>query len=63
MGDPSATREEREKRCEAMYYVGQYHLLHSDRRKAAEFFRAAVATDITYFVEYTGAKAELARLE
>ena len=63
MGTASATKAEREKRCEAMFYVGQYHLLHGDRQKAAEFFRTAVATDITYFMEYKSAKAELARLE
>ena len=63
MGTASATRDEREKRCEAMFYVGQYHLLHGDRQKAAGFFRTAVATDITYFMEYKSAKAELARLE
>ena len=62
MGAASATKAEREKRCEAMFYVGEYYLLSGDRRKAAEFFRAAVATEVTYFIEYTGAKAELARL-
>ena len=63
MGGSSATREEREKRCEAMYYVGEYYLLGGDQKRAAAFFRTAVATGITDFVEYRGAKAELARLE
>ena len=63
MGAASATKAEREKRCEATFFVGQHHLLHGDRQKAAEYFRAAIATDITYFDEYKGAKAELAQLE
>ncbi len=63
MGGASTTLPERWKRCEAMFYIGQYHLLNDEERTAADFFRAAVATDVQIFDEYVGAKAELERLE
>jgi tetratricopeptide (TPR) repeat protein len=53
----------RERRTEAYFYIGQYALLHGDKGKAADAFRAAVAEDANATAEYLGAKAELARLE
>ena len=59
----SDQRKQREQNCEAYFYVGQHHLLRGNKRDAAKFFRKVLDTGITYFIEYTGAKAELDRLK
>ncbi len=51
-----------EQECEAHYYIGQLHLIAGRKRDAIASFEKAVATGITNFVEYGGAKAELSRL-
>ncbi len=53
---------ELEQLCEAYYYIGQEHMIAGRKRQAGRRFRQTVATGISSFVEYTGAKAELARL-
>ncbi len=63
MGSASTTKAEREKRCEATFYVGQYYMLRNQREQAAEYFRATVATGVTHFIEYNSAKSELERLQ
>ncbi len=55
-------RKQRERECEAFFYIGQYHLLQGNKGEAAKLFRKALDTGITHFVEYIGAKAELERL-
>ena len=53
---------QRELECEAFFYVGQFHLLSGQRPKAAEFFRKAIETGLTDFIEYQSAKVELKRM-
>ncbi|MCA9623318.1 MAG: tetratricopeptide repeat protein [Myxococcales bacterium] len=52
-------RRQLEKECEAYYYVGQELLAAGQRKAAAGFFKKAVATGISEFIEYAGAGAEL----
>ncbi len=54
---------ELERLCEANYYIGQQHMIRGRKRQAAKLFKRAVDTGISNFVEYTGAKAELATLQ
>ncbi len=49
-----------EERCEAQYYLGEWHLLHRDRAKAMDALQAAADTCPKDFYEYGGAVAELA---
>ena len=44
-------------RCEAYFYLGQYYLLQGDRNKALQYFRKAVATKATGYMEYEFAVA------
>jgi tetratricopeptide (TPR) repeat protein len=48
-----------EERCEAQYYLGEWHLLHRDRAKATDALRTAADTCPKDFYEYGGAVAEL----
>ncbi len=52
----------RRKRCDAYFYIGQWHLMRGDAAMAAQFFQKAVATDAD-MVSWNFAKAELGRLE
>jgi tetratricopeptide (TPR) repeat protein len=47
--------------CEAHFYIGQYHLQRGDRAPAVVALKTAVETCPSTFLEYAGAKAELAR--
>jgi lipoprotein NlpI len=49
-------------RCEAEFYLGEYHVLKGDNDAARPRLEAAAATGITEFVEHRGARDELARL-
>lgn len=51
-----------DERCEAQFYIGEWHLLHGERAAAATAFRTAAETCSKEFDEYTGALAELKRL-
>ena len=55
-------RRERERQCEAFFYLGQHYLLEDDPAQAKRYFRKAIETGITGFIEYQGAKVELRRL-
>ncbi len=55
-------KEEKERQCEAYFYLGQYYLLKSDKEKAAQMFKLCLETRVIYFIEYTGAKVELERM-
>ena len=44
-------------RCEAYFYLGQYYLLRGERNNALQFFRKAVATKATGYMEYEFAVA------
>ena len=54
---------QRTQRCEANYYIGEWHLLRGERDAAAKLLRDAVTTCPQGYIEYEGAVAELARLK
>ena len=58
----SDVKLEAEQRCEANYYLGQWHLLRGERDQAAARFHAAEGLCPKSFLEYLGALAELKRL-
>jgi len=51
-----------EERCEAQFYIGQWHLVRGNRAPALNALRTAVDTCPKDFVEYQGAVVELKRL-
>ena len=53
---------QRERQCEAYFYIGEYLLIADQRGEAARMLQAAVSTGVTSLFEYTSAKAELRRL-
>jgi lipoprotein NlpI len=60
--DDSNPKRQREKKCEAYFYIGQLLLTQGKKNEAIKMFRAAVATNVTEFVEHEAAKVELKRL-
>ena len=52
-----------DERCEAQFYVGQWHVLKSNPAEAASALKIAVDTCPKTFIEYTSAIAELKRLK
>jgi len=68
--DADATID-RERKCEAYYYLGAAHLLSlgdiagdemTRMAKAREYFEKSIATGVTNFVEYRAAQAEIERM-
>jgi lipoprotein NlpI len=51
-----------DQRCEAQFYAGEWYLLKGNRTEAVPLLRQAEASCPKGFVEYTGAVAELRRL-
>lgn len=51
-----------DERCEASFYLGQWHLLNGDKSAARTALNAAFATCPKTFFEYRGAEAELKRM-
>jgi len=51
-----------DQRCEAQFYVGEWHLLQGEESAALPFFRTAANTCPIDFIEFSGAEAELKRL-
>lgn len=58
----SDPKRRREKQCEANFYIGQQLLIDGKKAEAAKMFKAALATNVTKFVEYEGARIELQRM-
>ena len=56
------SRRQKERACEAYFYVGYYFLLAGDTDRAKNLFEKALATGVEDFNEYKTAKAELWRL-
>jgi lipoprotein NlpI len=54
--------KQRQKRCQAYFYVGQQLLIRQNNGEAAKMFRATVATNASALFEYEGAQAELKHL-
>jgi lipoprotein NlpI len=55
-------RLERERRCEALFYTGEFYLLRGNRERATQLFRDTLETGVTEFLEYDWARFELERL-
>jgi tetratricopeptide (TPR) repeat protein len=53
----------KEQKCEALFYIGEFYLLKDDRQKAKEYFSKCISTGVNYFCEYYFSKAELKRME
>jgi lipoprotein NlpI len=51
-----------DERCEAVFYIGEWHLLRDERAEAVPHLKDAAATCPKNFIEYTGALAELRQL-
>ena len=51
------------RRCEALFFLGEFSLLNGDRDKAMQYFRSAVETRLTDDFEYTSALSEMQRLK
>jgi tetratricopeptide (TPR) repeat protein len=49
--------------CEGNFYIGMTRLFAGDRPAARSRFKAAIATGMTTYIEYTLAQAELARMK
>jgi lipoprotein NlpI len=51
-----------DQRCEARFYVGEWHLLKGDRAAARKGFEEAIGLCPKGFIEYNAAQGELRRL-
>jgi len=60
--DPDAARQ-RDRRCEASFYVAHWHLLRGAREPASQLLREAQSLCPSRFIEHEGAVAELRRLQ
>jgi rhomboid protease GluP len=49
--------------CEAIFYIGEWHLLRGETVEATQKFKAALLSCPSTFMEYKGAGGELGRLE
>jgi len=49
--------------CEAYFYAGQHYLISKEPEKAKAAFQAAVATNVTEFLEYDWAVQELEQMK
>jgi lipoprotein NlpI len=58
----SDSQKEKERRCEAHFYVAQWHMIRGEKEHAMPQFRRAREVCPDNFVEYDGAVAELKRL-
>ena len=52
--------KDRERKCEAYFYLGEYYLALGDKKLAQECFQKCLDTGVTNFLEYQSAKWELA---
>jgi lipoprotein NlpI len=55
-------KKDRERQCEAGFYLGEEALRQGKRDEAVTLFQQAVETRVTNFIEYTGALDELKRM-
>jgi len=51
------------RKCEAYFYIGEQYLIEGDAEQASAAFQAAVATQVSDFLEFDWAARELERLE
>jgi len=55
-------KKDKQQHCEVNFYLGEYSLLHGEHEDATRYFRNSLATGVTAFPEYNGAKTELKRM-
>jgi len=55
-------KKDREKKCAAAFYAGEFYLLRGEKDHALELFRQCVATGVTTSDKYISAQAELKRI-
>jgi lipoprotein NlpI len=55
-------RVQRERLCEAYFYIGEYLLIANQKAEAQRMFQAAVSTGVASLFEYASARAELRHL-
>lgn len=60
--DPDEKRD-RERHCEAFFYLGESALATGKRSEAKRLFQLSLDTGVYSFIEYAGAQAELKRLQ
>ncbi len=60
LADPATQRE---RQCEAYFYLGSGRLIAGDAEGARGLFREVLATGVAHFVEYLGARIELERMD
>ncbi len=58
----TGTPTQKERRCEAYFYIGVTALIAGDAAKAQSYFQRCIETGVINFYEYRLARAELARL-
>ena len=56
-------KKDKEQHCEVNFYLGEDGLLRGQQEDAIRYFRSSLATGVTDFYEYRGAKAELKRMQ
>jgi tetratricopeptide (TPR) repeat protein len=59
----SRAQDDKEKQCEAFFYVGYHYLLQGDKQKAREYFQRSFDTKVYGYYEYIGARARLEEME
>jgi len=59
----SDAKKQNEQRCEANFYLAQWHLLRGERERALPLLKEAQSGCTREFLEYEGAVAELRRLQ
>ena len=60
--EPLSGEARRKKAVEVFFYLGQYYLIEGNPDAAATYFRRALGTGVTTFIEFIGASAELSRM-
>ena len=55
--------KDKEQHCEAYFYLGEQALRQGKTDEAKSFFTQTVETGVVDFIEYTGARVELNRIQ
>lgn len=53
---------DKEKQCEAYFYVGSQYLVKGDKQKAREYFQKTIDTKVSNYLEFIAARARLKQL-
>lgn len=56
-------QQDKEKKCETYYFLGQYFLLKGERSKAKEYFKKSIETGLKTFGTYLAAVYELRKID